>query len=101
MPGRLTTSRVAENVAGRTLHYQVTTEAPDGAEITVTPSSFTLAPGARIRLRIRISAPTLAVGQYFGQINLDNQGRGRDLHLPVAFNRTQGDVTLTQTCEPS
>jgi len=36
MPGRLTTSRVAENVAGRTLRYQVTTEAPDGAEITVT-----------------------------------------------------------------
>jgi hypothetical protein len=67
----------------------------------VTPSSFTLAPGARIRLRIRISAPTAAVGQYFGRIDLNNQGRGRDLHLPVAFFRTQGDVTLTQTCEPS
>src|SRR4029450_6762257 len=27
MPGRLTPSRVAQDVAGRTLHYQVTTEA--------------------------------------------------------------------------
>jgi subtilisin family serine protease len=101
MPGRLTTSRVAENVSGRTLTYRVTTQAPAGTEITVTPSSFTVAPGARIRLRIRISAPTAAVGQYFGMINLDNQGGGRDLHLPVAFVRTQGEVSLSQTCEPS
>ena len=101
MPGRISTSRVAENVTSSTLTYRVTTEAPAGAEITVTPSSFTLAPGARIRLRIRISAPSAAVGQYFGQINLNNQGRGRDLHLPVAFFRTQGDVSLTQTCEPT
>jgi hypothetical protein len=101
MPGRLTTSRVAENVTRSNLTYRVTTQAPAGAEITVTPSSFTLAPGARIRLRIRISAPTAAPGQYFGRIDLNNQGRGRDLHLPVAFFRTQGDVTLTQTCEPA
>ena len=93
MPGRLTTSRVAENVTSSNLTYRVTTQAPAGAEITVTPSSFTLAPGARIRLRIRISAPSAAVGQYFGRIDLNNQGRGRDLHLPVAFFRTQGDVT--------
>ena len=101
MPGRLTTSRVAENVTSSNLTYRVTTQAPAGAEITVTPSSFTLAPGARIRLRIRISAPSAAVGQYFGRIDLNNQGRGRDLHLPVAFFRTQGDVSLTQTCEPA
>jgi subtilisin family serine protease len=102
MPGRVTTSRVAKNVTRSTLRYRVTTEAPAGAEITVTPSSFTLAPGARIRLRIRISAPSAAVGQYFGRINLDNRGGGgRDLHLPVAFFRTQGDVTLNQTCEPA
>ena len=74
MPGRITTSRVAENVTSSTLTYRVTTEAPAGAEITVTPSSFTLAPGARIRLRIRISAPSAAVGQYFGQINLEQPG---------------------------
>jgi subtilisin family serine protease len=101
MPGRLTTSRVAENVTGSTLRYRVTTGAPAGTEITVTPSSFTLAPGARVRLRIRISAPTAAVGQYFGRIDLDNQGSGRDLHLPVAFFRTQGEVSLTQTCDPT
>jgi subtilisin family serine protease len=102
MPGRLTTTRVAENVTRSRLHYVVTTQAPAGAEITVTPSSFTLAPGARIRLRIRISAPNAPVGQqFFGRINLNNQGRGRDLHLPVAFVHTQGEVSLTQTCEPT
>ena len=100
MPGRITTTRVAENVTRSTLSYRVTAEAPAGAEITVNPSRFTLAPGARVRLRIRISAPTLAPGQYFGRIDLDRRG-GSDLHLPVAFNRAQGQVSLTQTCEPT
>jgi subtilisin family serine protease len=100
MPGRISTSRVAKNVSGRTLSYGVTTDAPAGAEITVSPSSFTLAAGATIRLRIRISAPNAAPGQYFGRIDLDRRG-GSDLHLPVAFNRTQGQVTLDQTCDPT
>jgi subtilisin family serine protease len=100
MPGQISTSRVARNVSGRTLSYTVSTDAPAGTEITVTPSSFTLAAGATIRLRIRISAPNAAPGQYFGQIDLDRRG-GSDLHLPVAFNRTQGQVTLDQTCDPT
>jgi subtilisin family serine protease len=100
MPGQVSTSRVARNVSGRTLTYRVSTDAPAGTEITVTPSSFTLAAGATIRLRIRISAPNAAPGQYFGQINLDRRG-GSDLHLPVAFNRAQGQVSLTQTCDPT
>jgi subtilisin family serine protease len=100
MPGQISTSRVARNVSGRTLTYNVTTDAPAGTRITVTPSSFTLAAGATIRLRIRISAPNAAPGQYFGQINLDRRG-GSDLHLPVAFVRTQGQVSLNQTCDPT
>jgi subtilisin family serine protease len=100
MPGQISTSRVARNVTGQTLRYTVTTDAPAGTEITVTPSSFTLAAGARVRLRIRISAPNAAPGQYFGRIDLDRRG-GSDLHLPVAFNRTQGQVSLAQSCDPT
>jgi subtilisin family serine protease len=100
MPGQISTSRVARNVSGRTLTYRVSTDAPAGTEITVTPSSFTLAAGATIRLRIRISAPNAAPGQYFGRIDLDRRG-GSDLHLPVAFNRAQGQVSLNQTCDPT
>jgi hypothetical protein len=100
MPGQISTSRVARNVSGRTLIYSVSTQAPAGTEITVTPSSFALAAGATIRLRIRISAPTAAPGQYFGRIDLDRRG-GSDLHLPVAFFRTQGQVSLNQTCDPT
>jgi subtilisin family serine protease len=100
MPGQISTSRVARNVSGRTLTYRVSTVAPAGTQITVTPSSFTLAAGATIRLRIRISAPNAAPGQYFGRINLDRRG-GSDLHLPVAFFRTQGQVSLNQTCDPT
>jgi subtilisin family serine protease len=100
MPGQISTSRVARNVSGRTLTYTVTTDAPAGSRITVTPSSFTLAAGATIRLRIRISAPSAAPGQYFGRIDLNRRG-GSDLHLPVAFFRTQGQVSLNQTCDPT
>jgi len=100
MPGQVSTSRVARNVSGRTLTYRVSTDAPAGTQITVTPSSFTLAAGATIRLRIRISAPNAAPGQYFGRINLDRRG-GSDLHLPVAFVRAQGQVSLNQTCDPT
>jgi subtilisin family serine protease len=100
MPGQISTTRVARNVSGRTLTYGVTTDAPAGTRITVTPSSFTLAAGATIRLRIRISAPSAAPGQYFGRIDLNRRG-GSDLHLPVAFVRTQGQVSLNQTCDPT
>jgi subtilisin family serine protease len=100
MPGQVSTSRVARNVSGRTLTYTVSTDAPAGTSITVTPSSFTLAAGATIRLRIRISAPNAAPGQYFGRIDLDRRG-GSDLHLPVAFVRAQGQVSLNQSCDPT
>ena len=100
MPGEVVTRRVARNVSGHFLRYDVTTEAPAGTSITVTPSRFGLAAGETVRLRIRISAPNAAPGQYFGDVNLDRQD-GADLHLPVAFVRTQGQVSLAQDCAPA
>jgi hypothetical protein len=38
-------------------------------------------------------------GQHFGQINLAVSGQV-PLHIPVAYNVTQGDITLTQSCAP-
>jgi subtilisin family serine protease len=101
MPGAISTTRVATNVTNRTLEYRVSTTAPSGAQISVAPSSFSVRPGKSVKLAIAITGIGLANGQYFGEIRLDQQGGSRDLHLPVAFNRTQGGVTLTQACDPA
>ena len=45
LPGELTTYRTASNVSSQAQTYKVTTTAPAGSKITVTPASFTLNPG--------------------------------------------------------
>jgi len=65
------------------------------------PSSFSVKAGKTVKLTIAITGIGLADGQYFGQIKLDQQGGSRNLHLPVAFKKQQGGVTLAQTCDPA
>jgi subtilisin family serine protease len=101
MPGAISTTRTARNVSTQTLTYQVGTQAPAGTSISVSPSRFALPPGSQVTLDITISAPSAPQGQYFGRINLDQRGGPRDLHLPVAFFKRQGVVTLAQSCDPS
>ena len=101
LPGRVTTQRTAKNVTSQTQTYKVTTSAPAGSKITVSPNSFTLIPGDSVRLTITVSsdAPT---GQYFGQIKLDpSRNSLPDLFLPVAFVPQQGNVSLAQSCDPA
>ncbi len=51
---------------------------------------------------ITISGPELADGQYFGRITLSpKKSRYNDVTIPVAFNKRQGDVTLTYDCTPT
>jgi subtilisin family serine protease len=101
MPGVISTTRTAKNVTNRILTYGVSTQSPAGSSISVSPGLFVLRPGHQITLNITISAPAIATGQYFGRINLNQIGGPRDLHLPVAFFKQQGIVTLSQSCDPS
>jgi subtilisin family serine protease len=101
MPAVITTTRTARNVTNSTLNYSVGTESPAGISISVRPSRFAVDPGEQVTLDITISAPSVPQGQYFGRINLDRRDSARDLHMPVAFFKRQGIVTLTQSCEPS
>jgi Subtilase family/Fibronectin type-III domain len=101
MPGVISTTRTARNVTNRTLNYSVGTQSPAGTSISVRPSRFALEPGEQVTLEITISAPSVPQGQYFGRINLDRRDSPGDLHLPVAFSKRQGLVTLAQSCDPS
>jgi hypothetical protein len=101
MPGVISTTRTAANVTDKTLVYRADTQSPPGTSISVSPRTFALQPGSQITLDITISAASVSQGQYFGRIDLDQLGGPRDLHLPVAFFKRQGVVTLSQSCAPS
>jgi subtilisin family serine protease len=101
MPGEITTTRTATNVTDRTLVFRTSAESSPGAAIAVSPKTLRVRPGEQGTLEITISAPAAPEGQYFGEIDLEQLNGLRTLHLPVAFFRRQGDVTLAQTCDPS
>ncbi|MGH3384946.1 MAG: S8 family serine peptidase, partial [Nocardioidaceae bacterium] len=99
MPGRLTTTRVVTNTSSRRERVTVSTDAPPGSDISVFPESFRLGPRQSRTITITIESDATIGAQQFGAIELSAHG-GPDLHLPVAFIHTQGDVNLTQTCTP-
>ena len=101
--GSITTARTFTNVSGASQQLTVTTSAPAGASITVNQSKFGMDPGQTKTLTFTITGEGLAPNtQYFGSIKLDPKAAGaNDISIPVAFFSRQGDVTLTQTCEPS
>jgi hypothetical protein len=100
MPGRVTTTRVATNVSGRTQKFTATSQAPAGAKITVLPKTFTLAPGQQVTLNVTIEAPVPGP-QQFGAVLIQGRRGSPGMHLPVAFIPTQTGVSLTQACSPN
>ncbi|MEV4360102.1 S8 family serine peptidase [Nonomuraea sp. NPDC049625] len=101
MPGIITAKRTVTNTTGKSLTFSASATTVSGADITVLPSLFTVAPGKSAKLSVVITAPELPDGQYFGQVNLKQVGGPRALHLPVAFFRREGAVPVDQTCAPS
>ena len=99
MPGELSTTRTVTNISGRKQKFTLTTEAPAGSTITVSPKNFTLAPGRSTTFNVTIEAPVPGT-QQFGQVNID-AANGPDMHLPVAWVPQQAGVTLSQTCSPN
>ena len=102
LAGRLTTVRTAKNVTSGPATYRINTSSTGRSSITVTPSTFTLAPGASITLKIVIDALKSPADEFqTGEIDLIEVGGKHDLHLPVAFNRSQGAVKLATSCPDS
>lgn len=99
LPGRLVTTREVVNISGVTQTFSAWAVSPAGSTITVSPSSFRLRPGQPQTLTIDISTKAPMGEQQFGSIQLRAQA-GTAQHLPVAFIRTQADVSLSQHCNP-
>lgn len=114
MSGEITTWRTMRNVTGTAQVLDVSTEASSGAEIIVAKARRGGKPATRsdarisvpakgeVTFQVTIKAPTLANGQYFGQITLDPQAGGQStVVLPVAFKKQQGAVSLKHICTPT
>ena len=101
MPGEIETTRTMKNVSGRRLVIGPSTQAPDGAEITVTPSRVVLEPDQSRTVAIDILGKDLATNkQYFGQVTFHPDGHGLpDAVLPVAFFKKQGDGRADPQCD--
>ncbi|MEO5901845.1 MAG: S8 family serine peptidase, partial [Ilumatobacteraceae bacterium] len=98
MPGAVQVHRTATNVSNTTFRFKVSTTTPAGATMQVFPKQGRIRPGQSLTFDINVVS-TAPQGQYFGQILLDSS-TGPDLHLPVAFFKQQGAVSLAQDCQP-
>ncbi|AXH96998.1 S8 family serine peptidase [Ornithinimicrobium avium] len=101
MPGTLTTTRTVTNTSSRMQQVDVSAQAPADSTITVSPRKFNLRPGRSVDLMVTISSTAPLGEQRFGSVLLTPKHGGAGLHLPVAFVHTQGDVGLTQSCDPA
>ena len=101
MPGEVVTTRYGLNVSGFHQTFTASTTAPAGASIDVTSPSWGVNAGGTLELDVTISGEDLPDGQYFGSITLDPASNATEIFIPVAFIKTQGDVTLTHSCDPT
>ena len=127
MTGTITTKRTLKNVTGEDQTLRVAIQSPTGASIFVSDSApergrlrtsreIEVQAGRSTTIWITMSGPALANGQYFGRITLTpsgdknhDEGNGSSARratnspvtIPVALNRKQGVVSLTNSCTPT
>lgn len=76
-------------------------EGADGLSIGVSSSWFSLAPGKSRELTIMLNGLEAAKGWHEGQITIAPHGRGTPVVLPVAVNKGDAAIALTQSCTPA
>ncbi|WP_144119733.1 S8 family serine peptidase [Catellatospora sichuanensis] len=97
MPGRLSTVRTLRNMTDRTMTYAVASTAPKDSSISV-PATVTVPARGAAPLPVTIYSRAAGDGYLSGEIRLTPAEGGPALHLPVAFQPSQGQVTLASTC---
>jgi subtilisin family serine protease len=91
-----TWERTVTSSLGSSATWSVSTVKPRGMGLTVTPSSFTLAPGASQKLTITADVSKMGVGQWLeGEVRLSAGSAAPAAHLPVAvFVGQARDVSI-------
>jgi hypothetical protein len=84
LAGSETVTRTVTSVATSSLEYTVSVEAPPGYDVTVTPSTFTIAPGASQTFEVEIDNVTGPIGEWrFGSLTWNASG-GFAVRSPIA-----------------
>jgi Subtilase family/PA domain len=101
--GNLVTHRTAINVSGKNQNLAVQITEPAGVTITVGKKNHDLHVDKHgsTTFPIEINAPDVADGQYEARIDLVPKNGSNKVTIPVAFVKTQGAVTLSNTCSPT
>ena len=85
LAGSQTVVRTVTSVADQTVRYRARVDDPDGYDVTVSPSRFTIAPGDSVDLEITITNTGAPAGEWrFGSLEL--RGRGYKVRSPIAVN---------------
>jgi hypothetical protein len=86
LTGRQTVERTVTNVGADTATYSADTIDIDGISITALPSVFTLRPGERQTVSLRIERDNAALGRYeTGALVLNDGPAGHRVRLPMAL----------------
>jgi subtilisin family serine protease len=91
VPGTLTVRRTVTNVSGSALSLTAVVEAPDGYDVTVTPSSLSIPAGGNATFEVRFDNVSGPVGEWrFGSLTWE--GGGYAARSPIAVAASQLDA---------
>jgi hypothetical protein len=102
-----TWDRTVTSVADTTASYTAVVDAPAGMDVTITPSSFTIAPGATQDIQVTVDARTLPEGEWaFGDVQLMTTGSHAggepisSVHYPIGVVATPEQDAPEITVDP-
>jgi uncharacterized repeat protein (TIGR01451 family) len=105
--GECTWTRTVKSVAGDPVTYNADFAAPDGVTVTVTPSTFTLAPGETQELEITVNVGDQTPGAWFFADLFLDPAAGQPLplvasvHYPIAVIPQEGEEVPAIYIDPA
>jgi subtilisin family serine protease len=85
LAGSETVTRTVTSVAPGTVDYEVSVEAPDGYDVTVTPSTFSIDEGETQTFEVEIDNLTAPIGEWrFGSLTWNDSSGDFAVRSPVA-----------------
>jgi subtilisin family serine protease len=102
LPGAAEVERTVTNVTGKTQTIKVSTTMKGGTKAVVSPSKFTLMPGASKTVNITLIGTDAANGWHEGQLTFTSTRSGTHrVVMPVAVNVGDAKISLSQSCTPT
>ncbi|MCZ6616532.1 MAG: S8 family serine peptidase [Gammaproteobacteria bacterium] len=86
-------TRTVRNPEGHTTHWNLTASGPSGLDLDVSPARLTLAAGESKTITVSANTTVAPSGWNFAQLDLERDGDGPDLHMPIAVMPATSSAT--------